>query len=167
VSSTDVDISYTTTTPLMYISNTGEIRARVYASGATTDFKSSGDWMQFLVQTTSLGQSYNGCECLINNNTVGRNQNNVNAIGTSILYPGETNLESTLEYTLNVPSTVSICLFNEEGKKLKTLCKNKFKEAGVIREKISLNGLQNGNYSIQINVESASRLLPLIINKNQ
>jgi hypothetical protein len=165
VSSTDVDISYTTTTPLMYISNTGEIRARVYASGATTDFKSSGDWMQFLVQTTSLGQSYNGCECLINNNTVGRNQNNVNAIGTSILYPGETNLESTLEYTLNLPSTVSICLFNEEGKKIKTLCKNKFKEAGVIREKISLNGLQNGNYSIQINAESASRLLPLIINK--
>lgn len=165
VSSSDVAISYTTTTPLMYISTTGEIRARVYASGATNDFKSSGDWMQFLVQTTSSSQSYNGCECLINNNTVGRNQNNVNAIGTSILYPGETNLESTLEYTLNVPSTVSIYLFNEEGKKLKTLCKNKFKEAGVIREKISLQGISNGKYSIQINAESASRLLPLIINK--
>ena len=167
VSSTDVAISYTTTTPLMYISNTGEIRARVYASGATTDFKSYGDWMQFVVQTTSLGQSYNGCECLINNNTVSRNQNNVNNLGTSVLYPGATNVESTLEYTLNNASTVSICLLNEEGKKIKTLCKNKFIEAGVIREKISLNGLQNGNYSIQINVESASRLLPLIINKNR
>jgi hypothetical protein len=165
VSSTDVAISYTTTTPLMYISTTGEIRARVYSSGATVDFKSSGDWMQFVVQTTSLGQSYNGCECLINNNTVGRNQNNVNAIGTSILYPGETNLESTLEYTLNVPSTVSICLLNENGEKIKTLSKNKLKEAGVIRELISLQGISNGKYSIQINVESASRLLPLIINK--
>jgi hypothetical protein len=165
VSSSDVAISYTTTTPLMYISTTGEIRARVYASGSAADFKSSGDWMQFVVQTTSLGQSYNECECLINNNTVGRNQNNVNSIGSSILYPGQSNLESTLEYTLNVPSTVSICLLNEDGEKIKTLCKNKLKEAGVIREIISLNGLQNGNYSIQINVESASRLLPLIINK--
>lgn len=165
VASNDATISYTTTTPLMYISTTGEIRARVYASGATADFKSSGDWMQFVVQTTSLGQSYNGCECLINNNTVGRNQNNVNTLGTSFLYPGENNVESILEYTLNNASTVSICLLNEEGEKIKTLCKNKFKEAGVIREKISLNGLLNGNYSIQINVESASRLLPLIINK--
>jgi hypothetical protein len=165
VSSTDATISYTTTTPLMYISTTGEIRARVYASGATADFKSSGDWMQFVVQTTSLGQSYNGCECLINNNTVGRNQNNVNTLGTSVLYPGETNLESTLEYTLNNASTVSICLLNEDGKKIKTLCKNKLKEAGVIRELISLQGISNGKYSIQINVESASRLLPLIINK--
>jgi len=118
-----------------------------------------------LVQTTSLGQSYNGCECLINNNTVGRNQNNVNTLGTSIIYPGETNRESILEYTLNNPSSVSIYLLNEEGKKIKTLCKNKFKEAGVIREKISLQGISNGKYSIQINVESASRLLPLIINK--
>ncbi len=165
VSSTDATLSYTTTTPLMYISTTGEIRARVYASGATTDFKSYGDWMQVIVQTTSLGQSYNGCECLINNNTVGRNQNNVNTLGTSVLYPGETNLESTLEYILNKQSTVSICLLNEEGKKIKTFCKNKIKEAGVIREKISLDGLLNGNYSIQINVESATRLLPLIINK--
>jgi len=66
---------------------------------------------------------------------------------------------------LNVPSTVSICLLNEDGEKIKTLCKNKFKEAGVIREKISLQGISNGKYSIQINVESASRLLPLIINK--
>jgi hypothetical protein len=56
-------------------------------------------------------------------------------------------------------------LLNEDGKKIKTLCKNKLKEAGVIREKISLEGLLNGNYSIQINVESATRLLPLIINK--
>jgi hypothetical protein len=165
VSSTDVAISYTTTTPLMYISNTGEIRARVYSSGATADFKSSGDWMQFVVQTTSLGQSYNGCECLINNNSVGRSQNSVNTLGTSVLYPGDSDVESTLEYTLNAPSTVSICLLNEDGEKIKTLCKNKLKEAGVIRELISLRGISNGKYSIQINVESASRLLPLIINK--
>ena len=165
VSSTDATISYTTTTPLMYISTTGEIRARVYASGATADFKSSGDWMQVVVQTTTLGQSSNACECLINNNTASKNQNSVNNLGTSVLYPGESNVESTLEYTLNNPSTVSICLLNEDRKKIKTLCKNKFKEAGVIREKISLNGLLNGKYLIQINVDSATRLLPLIINK--
>lgn len=50
VSSSDISISYETSSPADYISSGGEIRLRVYTSGGSTNYSSSGDFMQFTLQ---------------------------------------------------------------------------------------------------------------------
>jgi poly(beta-D-mannuronate) lyase len=55
VSTADVTVSFTlSTSPANYVSSAGEIRLRVYSSGGTSNYTCSGDWMQFIVESSAL-----------------------------------------------------------------------------------------------------------------
>ena len=58
VSTSDVTINVIrTTTPASFVSTAGEIRLRVYSSGGTSNYTTSGDWMQFIVESSALPAS--------------------------------------------------------------------------------------------------------------
>lgn len=55
VSITDITISkIQSSSPANFVSSTGEIRLRVYSAGGTTNYTCSGDWMQFIVESSAL-----------------------------------------------------------------------------------------------------------------
>lgn len=58
VSTTDVTVNKVqTTSPASFFSSSGEIRLRVYSTGGTTNYTSSGDWMQFVIESSALPSS--------------------------------------------------------------------------------------------------------------
>ena len=50
VGTSEVTITYQTSSPANYISSGGEIRMRVYSSGGTSNYTTAADWMQFTLQ---------------------------------------------------------------------------------------------------------------------
>lgn len=138
VSTTDITVTYTTTSPAVYISSLGEIRLRVYSTGGTSNYTCSGDWMQFTVETSSSLKS-----SFINLS----NQIATEKISVS---PNPVNDFVNVEFDQENSSPVSLIIYNTQGIKVKSVCLNKNITLSKHIETINVSALPNGLFFIRI-----------------
>lgn len=168
VNTSDALVSYSTITPQNYISASGEIKARIVATGGATNFICSGDWLQFVIQTSTLGAAYNACQCAQDSIiTTGRTITNTPIIKQAIVYPSnDENKPTILEFQLSEEKIVCILLLDANGKWIKNIFTNKLVNTELNREEVKLNDLPNGKYQIALKVENSTHKIPFIVNKS-
>jgi len=155
VSTTDVLINSIQTLPANYISANKEIRLRVYSTGGTANYTCSGDWLQFIVQSTSATKNASTpASTTINNPDVKNIQ----------LYPNPSKDIAELLYELIQDASVSIALFDANGNLVKNQMNNVKEWAGEHRFSLQLNGLKNGVYFVKLTTNQNKQTIKLVIN---
>lgn len=149
VSTSDVLITYTTTTPANYISSLGEIRLRVYSSAGTSNYTCSGDWMQFAIQSTSTAKNAD---------------TGVATTEMVRLYPNPVDNKSVFSYALSNDSKVSIMVYNSNGNIVKVISMDEFETSGVHFKNIESNSLTNGVYFIRLIIQDKQQTIKFIVN---
>jgi hypothetical protein len=149
VSTSDVLITYTTTTPANYISSLGEIRLRIFSSAGTSNYTCSGDWMQFAIQSTSTSKSTDTGSA---NNEMVR------------LYPNPVDNKSIFSYALSNDSKVSVMVYNSNGNIVKVISRDEFETSGVHFKNIESKSLTNGVYFIRLVIEDKQQTIKFIVN---
>jgi hypothetical protein len=167
VGSTDVTITNVQNTPANFISSTGEIRLRVNSTGGSVNFTSSGDWMQFVVQSNSAVRNADACNCLID--TLGSGFSRVatpkSNIEKVILFPNPTKGGTYLQYQVNQTTPVNIGIYDANGKLVKTIMKDEFSFIGVQRISIPTEALSNGIYFVHLDTKENSTSVKFIISR--
>jgi hypothetical protein len=152
VSTTDVLTNYSTTSPSNFISSTGEIRLRVYSTGGTTTFKSSGDWMQFLIESTSTATS---------KYSVASNNQYLDAV---IIEGTQNQKNKVLKYNLLQDGKLSASIFDKEGTLVREIKNKEFQKSGTHKLKLDTRELMKGDYEIALIVDKYSQNLKFTIN---
>jgi hypothetical protein len=78
------------------------------------------------------------------------------------LYPNPAQNRTTLSYSLNSASNVTLNIFDMNGRMISSLEKGR-QSAGLHTQEISLTGLEKGVYMIQIITNSTSQAAKLIV----
>lgn len=159
VSTTDVTINKVqTTTPANFVSSTGEIRLRVYSTGGTTNYVCSGDWMQFIVESSALP----GTSKIASSNNV---NNFNNAITQEVVFKSNVQKsENSIDYYLNKESNVAIRLFDDNGNLLRSIKEGKDKP-GSHQVAFKTNELKPGIYQIQLKAGKFTKTIKFNIEK--
>jgi poly(beta-D-mannuronate) lyase len=159
VSTTDVTINKVqTTTPANFVSPTGEIRLRVYSTGGTTNYVCSGDWMQFIVESSALP----GTSKIASSNNV---NNFNNAISQEVVFKSNAQKsENSIDYYLNKESNVAVRLFDENGNLLRSIKEGKDKPGGH-QVTFKTNELKPGIYQIQLKAGKFTKSVKFNIEK--
>ncbi len=159
VSTSDVTINKVqTTTPANFVSPTGEIRLRVYSTGGTTNYTCSGDWMQFIVESSALPNTSK----MTSTNTV-NNFNNVISQEV-VLKSNVLKSENSIDYYLNNASNVAIQLFDDNGNLLRSIKEGKDKP-GAHQVTFKTNELKPGHYQIQLKAGKLTKSIKFNIEK--
>ncbi len=152
VSTSDVLTNYPTTSPANYISATGEIRLRVYSTGGTTTFKSSGDWMQFLIESSSTATS---------KYSVASNNQYLDAV---IIEGAQNQKTKVLKYDLLQDGNLSATIYDKEGSLVREIKNNKFQKSGTHKLNIDTRELLKGDYEIVLKIEKYTQNIKFKIN---
>ena len=150
VSTTDVLITNVQTSPSNFISSLGEIRARIYSTGGTSNYTCSGDWLQFVLETIVVAK-----------NTSLQNENAVNQMK---IYPNPAKGFVNVEYTLEEEKDVSILLYNLNGQLVKN-CLNKIESNGKHSNKISVENLVPGIYQLHFKTGSKLNIYQILVSQ--
>jgi poly(beta-D-mannuronate) lyase len=159
VSTSDVTINKVqTTTPANFVSPTGEIRLRVYSTGGTTNYICSGDWMQFIVESSELPNTSK----MASSNAV---NNFNNAISQEVVLKSNVlKSENSIDYYLNKASNVAIQLFDDNGNLLRSIKEGKNKP-GAHQVTFKTNDLKPGHYQIQLKAGKLTKSIKFNIEK--
>jgi type 1 fimbria pilin len=159
VSTSDVTINKVqTTTPANFVSPTGEIRLRVYSTGGTTNYICSGDWMQFIVESSELPNTSK----MASSNAV---NNFNNAISQEVVLKSNfLKSENSIDYYLNIASNVAIQLFDDNGNLLRSIKEGKDKP-GAHQVTFNTNDLKPGHYQIQLKAGKLTKSIKFNIEK--
>jgi hypothetical protein len=152
VSTTDVKVTYNQSAPANYISSTGQIRLRVYSSGSLTSFTCSGDWMQFQVQSTSATKGVFD---------ISTNQNTEKEL---LLFPNPTSHSTTLKYSLQQDSKVSISIHDINGRIIKTVLNDAMEILGEKTNQIDVSGMPRGIYFVKTKINNKISISKLVVN---
>ena len=157
VSTNDVTINKVqTSTPVNYVSSSGEIRLRVYSTGGTTNYICSGDWMQFIVESSELPVTGKNANVSVNSN---------DAISEELTFKSNPKKgENTIEYYLNTDAFTQIQLFDEFGKLIKVISEGDEK-AGSHKVKFVTQKMKPGNYNIELKSGKFSKSIKFNIEK--
>jgi hypothetical protein len=154
VSTTDVLVTSVQTSPANYISATGEIRLRVYSSGGTSNYTCSGDWLQFLVQSTSAAKN------AITQNIPTITDADLNSIH---LFPNPSQGATELVYELIKDATTSITVYDALGNLVVNQLNKRYESKGMHRCSLQLKGLKNGVYFVQLTTNQNKQTVKLIV----
>ena len=159
ISTTDVTINKVqTTTPANFVSPTGEIRLRVYSTGGTTNYVSSGDWMQFIIESSALPNTSKIASTITFNNLN-------NAISQEVVFKSNVKKsENTIDYYLNKESNVAVQLFDENGNLLWSIKEGRDKP-GAHQVTFKTNELKPGLYQIQLKAGNFTKSVKFNIEK--
>ena len=150
VSSSDILISKIQTSPSNFISTLGEIRARIYSTGGTSNYTSSGDWLQFVLETAIVAKNI---PLQIENESAKVN-----------VYPNPTNGFVNVEYSLEEKKEVVILMYNLNGQLVKN-CINQIDSKGKHSIRISLENLIPGVYQLHFKTGSQLNIYQIIVSK--
>ena len=159
VSTSDVTINKVqTTTPTNFVSSTGEIRLRVYSTGGTTNYVCSGDWMQFIVESSALPNTSK----MASTNAV---NNFNNAISQEVVFKSNVQKsENSIDYYLNKESNVAVRLFDDNGNLLRSIKEGKDKP-GSHQVAFNTNELKPGIYQIELKAGKFTKTIKFNIEK--
>ena len=159
VSTTDVTINKVqTTTPTNFVSSTGEIRLRVYSTGGTSNYVCSGDWMQFIVESSALPNTSK----MASTNAV---NNFNNAISQEVVFKSNVQKsENSIDYYLNKESNVAVRLFDDNGNLLRSIKEGKDKP-GSHQVAFNTNELKPGIYQIELKAGKFTKTIKFNIEK--
>jgi hypothetical protein len=151
VSTTDVTITYTQNAPANFISSAGDIRVRVYSAAGTSNYTCSGDWLQLNVKTTSTLKM----AATVPDNT-----------GSMIIdvYPNPSNQQTQLNYELLKDSKVSIQLFDNQGKFVKSFINMSSQTSGIHNVMINTKALTPGLYYLVLIANAQKQTQKIIVN---
>jgi hypothetical protein len=163
VSTTDVTVTYTTSSPANYISSAGVIRLRVYSSAGSSTYTSSGDYMQFAVTTSGVNIA---SSLAMNENVEDNAMQEVSAsTGTVAVpercclhaaFPNPFNPATTIQYDLAENAVVSLKVYNTLGQEVATLVNNEQRPAGMYQTTFHAAALASGVYFCRFIVHTAS-----------
>jgi hypothetical protein len=154
VSTSDVVITNIQTSPANFISSTGQIRLRVYSTGVNKNYTSSGDWMQFTVETSSGLRLKPG---------VVKNTNSSEKVTGFKVFPNPIFDSAEFEYTILEAGKVQLDLYNSNGQMIKKLINNETHTPGNYIKAIDVSGLRNGVYIAQLKNGNAISTIKVIV----
>lgn len=154
VSTSDVVITNIQTSPANFISSIGEIRLRVYSTGGTKNYTSSGDWMQFTVETSSG----------LRLTPVVEKTTSSSAKDTGFkVFPNPIFDTVEFEYTILEAGKVELNLYNSNGQLIKKLINNETHKQGNYTKAFDVSGLRSGIYMAQLINENTSCTIKVIV----
>jgi hypothetical protein len=153
VSTTDVLITNTQTSPANYISGTGEIRLRVYSSGGSKNYTASGDWMQFTVETPMGKYGSDISSSGVMQPTGFQLRGN---------YPNPFNPTTTIRYELIDNAHVQMTVYDVLGAKVEELVNGEH-ASGVFDVVFDASALKSGVYYVQF-IATPSNGLKSVVN---
>jgi hypothetical protein len=131
------------------------------------NFASSGDWMQFVVQSNSAVRNADACNCLIDTLGTGfaRVAASKNSIEKVVLFPNPTKGGTYLQYQVNQTTPVNIGIYDANNKLVKTIIKDEFSFIGVQRVSIPTEALSNGIYFVHLDTKENSTSVKFVISR--
>ena len=154
VSTTDISVAYTNTSPANYISSLGEIRLRVYSSGGNSNYTCSGDWMQFTVESTSTLKS------------AGTSVETTNDLDHDFtLSPNPASNQFVYSFKSTRVSVASLQIYNASGKLVKSVFNNKQISVGNYIETVDTKEFAIGMYFIRLQLDGKVQTRKIMINK--
>lgn len=138
VSTKDVTITWSTSSPAAFVSPGGEVKLRVYSTSNSKNFTCYGDYMQLAVETG--GGLPSGGGILADDFPIPGDLNHF------IFYPNPTSGRATLQFRLDQPATVTVSLFDLNGSKTASLVTDDNRTSGVHEVPVSLEMIPAGIY---------------------
>jgi siroheme synthase len=154
VSTSDVLVTNVQTSPINFISSTGEIRLRVYTTGGNNTYTCSGDWVQFTVETSSGLRLKPG---------VVKNTSSSEKVTGFKVFPNPIFDTAEFEYTILEEGKVQLNLYNSNGQMIKTFINNETHKPGNYIKTIDCSGLRSGVYIAQLKYGNAISTIKVIV----
>ena len=164
VSTTDIPITYIQNNPTNYISPSGEIRIRVYATTGSKSFTCSGDFMQIIVERNAASQlALKSAQ----NQSLITSVDLVDFGDEFILYPNPASKNVTFRFDLKSESSVDITIFDLRGTNVAQVVENKSFYNGSNEVVFKIEQLQPGIYICRFKVNNGdkAKFIKLLIQK--
>lgn len=159
INTSDVTTTFTPSNPANYVSSTGEIRVRVYASNNSKSFTCSGDWFQIKVESIVPPIGFTS-----ENSQITKNESSEITFSA---FPNPSNDKIT--FSLNFPSDsqADINLYDINGVKVAQITTNTIFKAGSNFIDFNTFGLDSGVYfcKLRLNNSTEEKLLKISIKK--
>ncbi len=148
VGSKDVTVTNIQTSPANYVSSTGQIRLRNYTTGGTKNYTSSGDFMQFAIETagSSLSKPIAFEQSSATPATFRLEQN----------YPNPFNPTTTLRFELATDALVTIQVYDVTGRQMATVLDNTQQESGIHEVLLDGSSFPSGVYFVRLNASGST-----------
>ena len=155
VSTSDILITNSQTSPANYISSTGEIRLRVFSSGGTKNYTASADWMHFAIETSSSARVM-ADSSIVTQETKEPEFN---------IFPNPASKYIFVYYRLNKEEDVYLSLFNVNGQSVKTLINQQKQVPGDYNNTFDVSDLPEGIYIARVSSGSLTKSVKLVVLK--
>jgi hypothetical protein len=155
VATSDVLITNSQTAPANYISTIGEIRLRVLSSGGNKNYTTSGDWLQFTIETISTAKTIVAPSITI----LKKKQPEFG------IYPNPASKNILVQFRLNKEENVHLTLFNLNGQSVKNLMNNQKQKPGDYYMSFDISDLREGVYIASFTAGSLNKSIKIVILK--
>jgi hypothetical protein len=155
VSSTDILITNSQTSPANYVSPTGEIRLRVFSSGGNKNYTASGDWLQFTIETSSSARAMTAPSITMKEKILPE-------FG---IYPNPASKNIIVQYRLNKEENVQLTLFNLNGRLVKQLMINQKQNQGDYNKSFAVSDLTDGVYIVRFSAGNLNKSIKIVVLK--
>ena len=155
VSTTDVLITNVQNSPINFISESGEIRLRVFSSGGTKNYTASGDLMSFSIETSSGLRTMAAPSMTLQE----KHQPDFS------VYPNPASRYMLIQYMLNKEEFVEVALFSLSGQLVKKIINNQKQTIGDYKKTFDISDLNNGVYLVKLSTSSYTKTLKIIVSK--
>jgi hypothetical protein len=155
VSTSDILITNSQTSPANYISSTGEIRLRVFSSGGTKNYTASADWMHFAIETSSSAR-------VMADSSIATQETKEPEFN---IFPNPASKYIFVYYRLNKEEDVYLNLFNVNGQSVKTLINQQKQVPGDYNNTFDVSDLPEGIYIARVSSGSLTKSVKLVVLK--
>jgi hypothetical protein len=152
VSTADVLITSIQNSPSIFISDLGEIRLRIYSAGGTKNYTSSGDWIQFTVETNSAPGN------TVSPYSVWQEKKQPEFV----VYPNPVSKNFSVQYRLSKQENVELSILSMSGQKQRILIYNQLQKSGDHKRTFDISDLAEGVYIIKLtlgNIQTNARIV--------
>jgi hypothetical protein len=156
VGTSDVTTTYLQSTPSNYISSSGEIRVRVYASVSSKSYTCSGDWLQIKLESIIPPIAFNSVDL-----------SNEPAKYTFEAFPNPTSGKITFRLNLASDTQADIEIYDTQGTQVAMVADNATFRSGLNEIEFNTSRLNSGIYLCKFKMKNSSeeKILKISIQK--
>jgi hypothetical protein len=155
VSTSDVLITNSQTAPANYISTSGEIRLRVFSSGGNKNYTTSGDWLQFTIETSNTAKTMAAPSITVLE--MKRPEFGI--------YPNPASKNILVQYRLNKEENVQLAIFNLNGQLVRQLMINQKQNQGDYNKSFVVSDLTDGVYIVRFSAGNLNKSIKIVVLK--